>query len=78
MEVFAGYKYFEQKRFDYDLGERKLKNTIRNYGPIAGLNFYLTKNSYINFTGGIDYFRYNDAALNNSSTSLTLNILWNI
>lgn len=77
-ELSLGYKYFQQKRFDYISGEKNLKSTIRNYGPVAWLNLYLTKNSYINFTGGIDYFRYDDSSLDNSSSSLALNILWNI
>jgi hypothetical protein len=77
-ELSIGYKYFQQKRFEYTSGERNLKSTIRNYGPVGWLNLYLTKNSYINFTGGIDYFKYDDSSLDNSSSSLALNILWNI
>ncbi len=78
IKVGIGYKFFQQQRFQYENGARQLSNTYRTYGPVGKIIFYLNKNSIINFTGGIDYIRYDDPAQNNEAVNLQLNILWNM
>jgi hypothetical protein len=78
VELYAGYKFYQQKRYDYVEGEKKLKNTVRNFGPITGVKAYLKNNSYIHVTGGIDFFKYDNAASNTSSASVLVRIIWNI
>lgn len=78
VKVGAGYKFFEQKRYQYENSAKQLANTYISYGPAVNVNFYLNHSSVINFTGGIDFIKYDNNLQNNSSISLQLNILWNI
>lgn len=76
--ISGGYKYFEQKRFDYASGTKELKNTIINAGPLANLRLYLNNFSFVKFTYSLDNYRYSESSLNNSSSSFILNVQWNL
>lgn len=76
--ISGGYKYFEQKRFDYESGIKTLKNTIINAGPLANLRLYLKNYSFVKFTYSLDSYRYSESSLNNSSSSVILNVEWNL
>ena len=78
IELSLGFKYFEQKRFEYIDGEKELTNTVRNYGPLSTVKVFLKDNSYIDITTGIDYFDYEGSAFDNSSLSLLVKIFWNM
>jgi len=78
IQIGAGYKFFEQRRYQYENSEKKLVNTYNSFGPVGKINLYLNKNSIINFTGGIDYIKYENPSQENSSVSLQLNVNWNL
>lgn len=76
--ISGGYKYFEQRRYDYASGFKQLKNTIINAGPLANLRLYLNNFSFVKFTYSLDNYRYSESSLNNSSSSVILNVEWNL
>lgn len=78
VELSAGYKFYQQKRYDYVDGVKVLSNTVRNFGPVAGVKAFLKNNSYIHVTGGIDFFKYDNSSSDNSSASVLVRIIWNI
>ena len=78
IELSLGFKYFEQKRFEYVDGEKELTNTVRNYGPLSRVKVFLKDSSFIDITTGIDYFDYEGSAFDNSSLSLLVKIFWNM
>lgn len=78
VELSAGYKFYQQKRYDYVDGVKELKNTVRNFGPVTGVKAYLKNNSFIHVTGGIDFFKYDNSSSDNSSASVLVRIMWNI
>ncbi len=78
IELSAGYKFFQQKRYNYNEGVKSLSSTIRTFGPITGLRVFFKNNSYIHFTGGIDYYKYDNPVNNNSAASMVVRIIWNI
>ncbi|MEO8208943.1 MAG: hypothetical protein ABI840_00165 [bacterium] len=73
-----GYKYFQQQRFQYENTVKQLVNTYRSFGPVGKIILYLNNNSIINFTGGLDFIRYDNPAQDNSAVYLQLNITWNM
>jgi hypothetical protein len=78
IELSAGYKFFQQKRFNYNEGVKVLNSTIRTFGPISGLRVFFKNNSYIHFTGGIDFYKYDNSTNDNSAASMIVRIIWNI
>ncbi|MEP7145935.1 MAG: hypothetical protein ABI792_02875 [bacterium] len=78
IKIGVGYKFFQQQRFQYNNGVKQLSNTYRTFGPVGKIILYLNRKSIINFTGGIDYIRYDNPGLNNSALYIQLNILWNM
>lgn len=78
MNIGIGYNYFQQQRYQYDESEKRLINTFRSFGPVGKINFYLNKNSIVNFTGGIDYISYDIPPQKNSAVNLQMNIMWNM
>lgn len=78
LKVAAGYRYFRQERFLYENGSKNLANTFRTFGPVGKIILYLNKNSIINFTGSLDFIRYDNSLQDDSSFNLQLNVLWNM
>lgn len=73
-----GYKYYHQKRFQYDSGDKNLLNKFMTLGPVGEINFYFNKNSIINLTGGYDFIQYTNPVRKESSAHLQFRILWNM
>ncbi|MBI5404457.1 MAG: hypothetical protein HY959_13800 [Ignavibacteriae bacterium] len=73
-----GFGHFIQRQYIYDSGNKFLRRTIANYGPIGKLQYYFMHNSKIEITGSKDYLESSDNNIINKSESLIINILWNI
>lgn len=73
-----GYNYFQQQRYQYENTEKRLINTYKSFGPVGKIFLYLNNNSIVNFTGGLNYIRYENPLQDNESVNLQLNILWNM
>lgn len=73
-----GFGHFIQRQYIYDTGKKFLRRTIANYGPVGKLQYYFTRNSKIEITGGKDYLESSDNNIVTKSESLFINILWNI
>jgi hypothetical protein len=78
LRISAGYKYFVQKRYDYESGNKNLRNIYRNFGPVLKLIIYLSKQSYVNFIGGIEYLNYSGENSYTSQKNMQINIMWNL
>lgn len=74
----VGFNHFIQRQYIYDSGNKYLRRTISNYGPVGKLQYYFMKNSRIEITGSKDFLESSDNTLINRSESLFINILWNI
>jgi hypothetical protein len=75
--VSGGYRFFEQRRYNYVEGKRIFNTYIRTYGPVAKLNIDFKNNSRIEFIGSYDYYDYYGAQPSNSSGNLFINVYWN-
>jgi len=73
-----GFGHFIQRQYIYDSGNKFLRRTIANYGPVGKLQYYFLNNSKIEITGSKDYLESSDNSTINKSESLFINILWNI
>jgi hypothetical protein len=73
----AGYKYFEQRRFNYVNGERVFDTFIRTSGPFAGLKIYWKRNSTVEILGSYDYYKYGDESPSTENSNLYINVNWN-
>jgi len=78
LRISLGYSYFVQKTFEFDEGEKKLKQTIRNYGPLGKISIILNNNSSIDVSASKDYLRSDDGTINSATETVLINILWNI
>jgi hypothetical protein len=74
----VGFNHFIQRQYIYDSGNKLLRRTISNYGPMGKLQFYFMKNSKIEVMGSKDYLESSNNTIVNKSESLYINILWNI
>jgi hypothetical protein len=73
----AGYKYFEQRRFNYVNGERVFDTFVRTSGPFAALKIYWRRNSIVEILGSYDYYKYGDGTEPTENSNLTINVSWN-
>jgi hypothetical protein len=73
-----GFGHFIQRQYIYDSGNKFLRRTIANYGPVGKLQYYFLNNSKIEITGSKDYLESSDNSTVNKSESLFINVLWNI
>jgi hypothetical protein len=73
----GGYRFFEQKRFNYVDGERVFDTYIRTFGPIGRLRVDWKENSRIDITGSYDYYRYGNGSPGSSNSSIYVNAVWN-
>lgn len=76
--IGIGYKFFSQRRYQYENSEKRLANVYSTYGPLGKIILYLYNNSIINFTGGYDIIKYQSPPQSNSSVNLQFNVNWNI
>ncbi len=73
----AGYRYYEQRKFNYTNGVKSFNSFIRTHGPIGQLRAYVTNNSYIELIASYDFYDYDNLAPNSSNGNLYINVLWN-
>ena len=69
----AGYRYFEQRRFNYVNGEKEFENYVRTTGPFAGIKARWKRNSYIEIIGSYDYYRYGDGSPGSENSNFYIN-----
>ncbi len=75
--ISAGYRYFEQKRFNYINGERVFDNYVRTTGPFASLKVAWKRNSALELHTSYDYYRYGDGSPGSENGNVYLNASWN-
>lgn len=75
--ISAGYKYFEQRRFNYLNGERVFDTFVRTTGPFAALKIYWKQNSAIEIMGSYDYYKYGDDTPPAENSNIYINVNWN-
>ncbi len=73
----AGYRYFEQRRFNYINGERVFDTFVRTSGPFAALKIYWRRNSIVEILGSYDYYKYGDGTEPTENSNLYINVAWN-
>ena len=73
----AGYRYFEQRRYNYVEGERVFDTFIRTTGPFVRLKIEWKRNSRIEILGSYDYYEYGDATPSTQNSTLYINASWN-
>jgi len=76
--VGLAYKFFSQRRYQYENSVRSLANVYSTYGPLGRIVLYLDNSSIINLTGGYDIIKYQNPPQSNSSVNLQFNISWNM
>jgi hypothetical protein len=73
----GGFKFFEQRRFNYVNGERVFDTFVRTMGPFARLRFEWMNNSRIDLIGSYDYYSYGDNSPPSENGTIYLNASWN-
>lgn len=73
----AGYRYFEQRRFNFVEGERVFNSSIKTYGPMARFRVALNDNSLIEIISSYDFYRYGEIQPSSSNGNLYVNVRWN-
>jgi len=73
----AGYKFFEQRRFNYINGERVFDTFVRTMGPFSRLRFEWLNNSRIDLIGSYDYYSYGDGSPGSRNSNIYLFASWN-
>lgn len=74
----VGFAHFIQRQYIYDSGEKNLRRTIANYGPVGKIQYYFRNFSKIEILGSRDFLESSDDPIINKSESLYINILWNL
>ncbi len=75
--VSGGFKFFEQRRFNYSEGERIFDTYIRTYGPMARLRVHWKGSSRVEVIASYDYYDYNNKQPSTSNGSIYINVFWN-
>lgn len=73
----GGYRWFEQRRFNYVDGERVFDNYVRTTGPFVKIRAEWKRNSVIELLGTYDYYRYGDGSPGSDNGNIYLNASWN-
>jgi hypothetical protein len=77
ISLSGGYRYFEQRRFNYVKGERIFNTSIKTYGPMGKFRVLLNDNSFIEVISSYDFYRYGNTQPSSSNTNLYVNVRWN-
>lgn len=78
IDFVLGYRYFEQKRYNYDKGERIYDYSVKTYGPVAKIKFDINSNSLIEIIGSHDSYIYDKVRSPEKHFNLYLNVIWNL
>lgn len=75
--ISAGYRYFEQRRYNYIAGERVFDNFVRTTGPFASLKVLWKSNSTVEVLGSYDYYKYGDGTPSTENGNIQIIANWN-
>lgn len=75
--ISAGYRFFEQRRYNYIAGERVFENFVRTTGPFAALKVLWKRNSTIEILTSYDYYKYGDENPSTENSNIQINANWN-
>jgi len=75
--ISGGFRFFEQKRYNFTDGVKTFDTYVRTYGPVARLRMGLNKNSLIEINASYDYYDYNDRSPSASNGNVYVNVIWN-
>lgn len=78
LRISLGFSYFVQKTYEFESGEKILKSTFENYGPLGRISVLLNNNSSINVSASKDFLKHDDSSHNSTSETVLINVLWNI
>lgn len=73
----GGYRFYEQRRFNYIEGVKTFDTFVKTYGPLGELRMYINNNSYVEIVASYDNYNYDNSAPNSSNGNLYVNVLWN-
>ncbi|MGH2575728.1 MAG: hypothetical protein ACRDFC_08540 [Ignavibacteria bacterium] len=73
----GGYRFFEQRRFNYINGERVFNTSVKTHGPVAKLRLEFKRNSLIEVITSYDYYTYGSGLPGDSNGNLYMNVIWN-
>lgn len=76
--ISGGYRYFEQRRYNYLNGEKIFDTYVRTQGPQAKFRVYLKDNSLVEIISSFDYYSYGNKIPSASNGNLYINVLWNL
>jgi hypothetical protein len=74
----VGYRYFEQKRYYYENGNRIYDYSVKTYGPVAKLLIDINRKSLIEIIGSHDSYIYVKNNPAEKHFNLYLNVIWNL
>jgi hypothetical protein len=75
--ISAGYRFFEQRRFNYVNGAKTFDTFVRTQGPLAKLKMSLKKNSMVEINVSYDFYDYNNRFPSASNGNVYLTAVWN-
>ena len=75
--ISAGYRFFQETRYNYAAGVKVFDTYFRTSGPFARLSVYWKKNSRIDLITSYDYYKYGDATPSTAYSNTSINVLWN-
>jgi len=75
--ISAGYRFFQESRYNYVAGQKVFDTYFRTSGPFARLSVYWKKSSRIDLITSYDYYKYGDNIPSTSYSSTSINVLWN-
>lgn len=73
----GGYRYFEQRMFNYINGDKIFSTAVKTYGPMLRLRADIQKYSYIDLVASFDTYNYGTTLSSTSNGSLYLTVQWN-
>jgi hypothetical protein len=73
----GGYRYFEQKRYNYTNGVKVFDTFVKTQGPQVKFRVYLKDNSLVEIISSYDTYSYGNNIPTESNGNLYVNVLWN-
>ncbi len=77
MTLSGGYRYFEQRRFDYINGEKVFNTAVKTFGPMMRLRVDILRNSYVDLIASYDTYDYGNTLPGTSNGNLYMVVQWN-
>jgi hypothetical protein len=75
--IYGGYKYFEQRRFNYTKGVRVFDVSIKTYGPVGKLRLEYKANSFLELNASYEKYDYGGSSPSADNLNFYVNVLWN-